>query len=85
MSAMRLEHDLLGDFEVPADAYWGVHTARAVQNFPISGVPIGHYRSLIRALALVKQAAAEANHSVGELDGNIKDAIVRACAEVAEG
>jgi hypothetical protein len=46
MSAMRLEHDLLGDYEVPADAYWGVHTARAVDNFPISGVPIGHYRSL---------------------------------------
>ena len=82
---MRLEHDLLGDFEVPADAYWGVHTARAVQNFPISGVPIGHYRSLIRALALVKQAAAEANHAVGELETDIKDAIVRACGEVAEG
>jgi len=82
---MRLEHDLLGDFEVPADVYWGVHTARAVQNFPISGVPIGHYRSLIRALALVKQATAEANHSVGELDTKIKDAIVLACAEVAEG
>ena len=82
---MRLEHDLLGDFEVPADVYWGVHTARAVQNFPISGVPIGHYRSLIRALALVKQSTAEANHAVGELDTKIKDAIVLACAEVAEG
>ena len=85
MSAMRLEHDLLGDFEVPQDAYWGVHTARAVQNFPISGVPIGHYRSLIRALALVKQAAAEANHAVGELETELKDAIVRACGEVAAG
>ncbi len=82
---MRLEHDLLGNFEVPADAYWGVHTARAVQNFPISGVPIGHYRSLIRALALVKQATAEANHAVGELDTTIKDAIVAACIEVASG
>jgi aspartate ammonia-lyase len=82
---MRLEHDLLGDFEVPADVYWGVHTARAVQNFPISGVPIGHYRSLIRALALVKQSTAEANHAVGELDTKIKDAIVLACAEVSEG
>ena len=82
---MRLEHDLLGDFEVPADVYWGVHTARAVQNFPISGVPIGHYRSLIRALAMVKQSTAEANHAVGELDTKIKDAIVLACAEVAEG
>ena len=82
---MRLEHDLLGDFEVPSHAYWGVHTARAAENFPISGVPIGHYRSLIRALALVKQAAAEANCSVGELEPSIRDAIVAACAEVAEG
>ena len=82
---MRLEHDLLGDFEVPQDAYWGVHTARAVQNFPISGVPIGHYRSLIKALAIVKQAAAEANHSVGELEDDIKDYIVAACHDVAEG
>lgn len=85
MLAMRLEHDLLGNFEVPASAYWGVHTARAAENFPISGIPIGHYRSLIRALALVKQAAAEANHAVGELDTKIKDAIVAACAEVAAG
>mgnify|MGYP002134274277 CR=1 FL=1 len=82
---MRLEHDLLGNFEVPKDAYWGVHTARAVENFPISGVPIGHYRSLIRALGLVKQAAAEANHAVGELDTKIKDAIVAACQDVAAG
>ena len=82
---MRLEHDLLGDFEVPQDAYWGVHTARAVQNFPISGVPIGHYRSLIRALALVKRAAAEANCAVGELDPKLKDAIVAACKDVADG
>ena len=82
---MRLEHDLLGDFEVPSHAYWGVHTARAAENFPISGVPIGHYRSLIRALALVKQAAAEANCSVGELEPSIRDAIVAACGEVAEG
>ena len=82
---MRLEHDLLGNLEVPKDAYWGVHTARAVENFPITGVPIGHYRSLIKALALVKQAAAEANHKVGELDTQTKDAIVRACKDVADG
>ena len=85
MSAMRLEHDLLGDFEIPSVAYWGVHTARAAQNFPISGVPIGHYRSLIRALAMVKEAAAEANYKVGELSQEIRDAIVAACHEVAEG
>jgi aspartate ammonia-lyase len=85
MSAMRLEHDLLGELEIPTDAYWGIHTARAVENFPISGVPIAHYRSLIRALALVKHAAADANFKVGELDASIHKSIVAACEEVADG
>ena len=85
MSATRLEHDLLGDYQVPKDAYWGVHTARAVDNFPISGVPIGHYRSLIKALAIVKQAAARANFELGELENEITEAITKACQEVAEG
>lgn len=85
MSATRLEHDLLGELEIPADAYWGIHTARAVANFPISGVPIAHYRNLIRALALVKHAAADANFKVGELDGDVHQAIVAACRDVAEG
>jgi aspartate ammonia-lyase len=85
MSAMRLEHDLLGNYEVPASAYWGVHTARAAENFPISGVPIGHYRSLIRALALVKEAAAKANLEVGDLDESVATAIIAACHEVAAG
>jgi aspartate ammonia-lyase len=85
MSATRLEHDLLGDYQVPINAYWGVHTARAVDNFPISGVPIGHYRSLIRALAIVKQAAAQANFELGELSAEINEAISKACQEVADG
>jgi aspartate ammonia-lyase len=85
MSSTRLEHDLLGDYQVPKDAYWGIHTARAVDNFPISGVPIGHYRSLIRALAIVKQATAEANFELGELDPKVKDAIVKASIRVADG
>ena len=85
MSATRLEHDLLGDYQVPINAYWGVHTARAVDNFPISGVPIGPYRSLIRALAIVKQAAAQANYELGELSAEINDAISKACQEVADG
>jgi aspartate ammonia-lyase len=85
MSATRLEHDLLGDYQVPINAYWGVHTARAVDNFPISGVPIGHYRSLIRALAVVKQATAQANFELGELTAEINDAISKACQEVADG
>jgi aspartate ammonia-lyase len=85
MSSTRLEHDLLGDYQVPVNAYWGVHTARAVDNFPISGVPIGHYRSLIRALAIVKQAAAQANFELGELSAEINEAISKACQEVADG
>ncbi len=85
MSSTRLEHDLLGDYQVPVNAYWGVHTARAVDNFPISGVPIGHYRSLIRALAIVKQAAAQANFELGELSAEINDGISKACQEVADG
>ena len=85
MSAMRLEHDLLGNFEIPANAYWGVHTARAVENFPITGVPIGHYRSLIKALAIVKESAAKANLEVGELDEKVAHAIIAACHEVAAG
>ena len=50
----RMEHDLLGEAAVPNSAYWGVHTMRAVQNFPITGVPVGHFHELVRALALVK-------------------------------
>ena len=52
---MRLEHDLLGDREVPAEAYFGVHTLRAQENFPISGIPISTYPDLIRALAEIEQ------------------------------
>ena len=82
---MRLEHDLLGDYEIPATAYWGVHSARAAENFPITGVPIGHYRSLIKALAIVKEATAKANLEVGELDEQVANAIIAACHEVAAG
>jgi len=85
MSQTRVEHDLLGNLEVPANAYWGVHTARAKANFPISGVPIGHYRSLIRALALVKAAATHANVEVGALDSGIGKAIIDACHDVESG
>lgn len=82
---MRLEHDLLGNFEIPTDAYWGVHTARAVENFPISGVPIGHYRSLIKGLAFVKEAATDANFALGELPAAIYRPIIEACQDVASG
>ena len=85
MTSTRIEHDLLGDREVPADAYWGVHSLRAVENFPITGTTIGHYPHLVRGLALVKAAAAEANHELGLLDTRRHDAIVQACAEIANG
>jgi len=81
----RTEHDLLGDREVPADAYWGVHTLRAVENFPISGVRIGQYPSLIAALADIKHAAALANGELGLLDARRVEAIARACGEIRGG
>lgn len=82
---MRLEHDLLGELNVPKDAYWGVHTARAIENFFISGVPIGHYRSLVRALGFIKEASALANHDLGELPTDIFESIRKACIEVRDG
>ncbi|KQS74012.1 hypothetical protein ASG32_27765 [Methylobacterium sp. Leaf361] len=79
----RSEHDLLGDGDVPADALWGIHTKRAVTNFPITGVPVVHFPEFVRGLALVKQAAARANKRLGYLDATKADAIDRACIKVA--
>jgi aspartate ammonia-lyase len=81
--ATRTEHDFLGEAEIPADAYWGVHTFRAIANFPVTGVPIGHFPELVRALALVKRAAARANRRLGQLPAEKADAIDRACELVA--
>ncbi|CAO3426367.1 aspartate ammonia-lyase [Azospirillum endophyticum] len=81
----RTEHDLLGDREVPADAYYGVHTLRAVENFPITGTPISHYPDLVRALAEIKMAASRANHELGLLDAGRADAIAAACREIRAG
>jgi aspartate ammonia-lyase len=80
----RREHDLLGEMDVPMSAYWGIHSQRAVANFPITGVPIGHFPDLIRALALVKLAAARANKRLGHLDPVKAAAIEKACLLVAE-
>ena len=80
----RREHDLLGEADVPADAYWGVHTLRAVENFPITGVPVGHFPELVRSLALVKRAAARANRRLGNLPAAKADAIERACDLIAD-
>jgi len=84
-NSYRLEHDLLGDRNVPTGAYFGVHTLRAFENFPITGNPISIYPDLVRALACIKQAAALANHELGLLDKERADAIVKACEEIREG
>ena len=81
----RTEHDLLGDKDVPADAYWGVHTARACENFPITGTPIAVYPHLVAALAAVKAAAARANAELGLLPPQIAEAIGTACTEIRSG
>ena len=81
----RLEHDLLGEREVPAQVYYGVHTLRALENFPVSNIPIGNYPCLLRALACVKEACARANLELGLLEPGVADAIFRACAEIRAG
>ena len=80
--AMRVEHDLLGTVEIPAGAYYGIHSARAAENFPLSGLRL--HPELIRALAAVKKACALANQKTGHLSDEKAGAICQACDEVAE-
>ena len=80
---VRVERDSLGEVEVPSDAYWGAQTQRAVENFPISGLTFG--RRFVRALGIVKKAAAAANRDLGLLDDEIADAIIEAADEVIAG
>ena len=84
-ASSRLEKDLLGTLEVPADAYYGIQTLRAVHNFRLTGVPLAHYPQLVIALALVKQAAADANHQLGHLDDARHAAIGQACRRIVAG
>ncbi len=83
MPAMRTEHDFLGTLDVPADAYWGIHTQRAVTNFPISGLKVNP--CLIKSIALVKKACCLANFETGYLNVEKSEAIISACDEIAEG
>lgn len=85
MSDFRTEHDLLGEKKIPAQSYYGVQTARGMENFHISGVPISQYPDLIRALAVIKLAAARANVDCGAFDRKILDGIEGACRELMEG
>jgi fumarate hydratase class II len=79
----RTETDSLGEVQVPVDAYWGAQTQRAVENFPISGQTFG--RQFIRALGLVKRAAAQANRDLELLEEDTAEAIIEAATEVVEG
>src|SRR6478672_1854480 len=81
--ATRVERDPLGELRVPAEAYYGVQTQRAIENFPISGLKAP--AALVTATVLVKQACARANASLGRLDPSIADAIVRAADEILSG
>jgi aspartate ammonia-lyase len=83
--SVRYEHDLLGDRAVPSSAYYGVHTLRALENFPITGTAISIYPELVSALACVKQAAALANNELGLLDDERTRAICGACQEIRDG
>ena len=80
---VRIEHDSMGEVEVPADALWGAQTQRAVENFPVSGERIG--RDMIGALGAIKGTAAQVNAELGVLDADMADAIHDAAAEVARG
>ena len=82
---MRTEHDLLGEKSIPDAAYYGVQTARAMENFHISGVPISQYPELIRALAMVKLAAARANYDCQQFSKEILSGIEKACQEIIDG
>jgi aspartate ammonia-lyase len=81
----RIEHDLLGERDVPADAYYGVQTARALDNFHISGVRLSLYPNLIKALAMVKMAAARANVECAQFGADVLRGIEGACREIIDG
>ncbi len=81
----RIEKDLLGQKEVPADAYYGVQTARALENFQLSGIESNHYPGFVEAWAIVKLAAARANTDVGAMKKERLDAIEKACEAVLAG
>lgn len=83
MSGTRIEKDTMGEMTVPANAYWGASTQRAVENFPISGYRFG--RRFVRAMGLIKQASAVVNGDLGKLDARRRDLIIKAAQEVIDG
>lgn len=81
----RVESDLLGELQVPAEAYYGVQTQRAINNYKISGKHMCDYPEYVKAIAYVKLAAAEANHELGQLPDDVADAMCRSCREIIDG
>ncbi|MEG9488804.1 aspartate ammonia-lyase [Mannheimia indoligenes] len=80
--SVRIEHDLLGEREVPNEAYWGIHTLRAIENFNISNVTISDVPEFVRGMVMVKKATALANGELGAIPKKVANAIVEACDEV---
>ena len=85
MIRTRTESDSIGDMAIPDEAYYGIHTARAVENFPITGILLRHYPEFVQSLAMVKKAAAIANRELGTLKPEIAAAIISACDLVIAG
>jgi aspartate ammonia-lyase len=85
MTTTRTEKDFLGSKDIPIDAYYGIHTARALDNFTVSGVPISHFPRFIVALAMVKKACMAANLELGKLAPDKAQAIGQACDDIIDG
>ena len=85
MTKFRTESDLIGDLQVPADAYYGVQTQRAIENFRITGTKMGDYPAFVKAIGYVKLAAAQTNHALGLLPDTLLKPISEACKEVIAG
>jgi aspartate ammonia-lyase len=81
----RIESDFLGEMKISSDAYYGIHTMRAVDNFPIADVAISVYPNIVIAYAMVKLACARANNQLGLLDNDIYHPIVAACERIING
>src|ERR1700757_4849621 len=81
----RTEHDLLGDKQIPSDAYYGVQTARALENFQVIGLTTNFYPDYVKAYAMVKLAAARANTEVGRMKPEKLAAIEKACQAIIDG
>lgn len=85
MDTVRIEHDFLGEREIPNEVYYGIQTTRAIENFHITGIPISKEPLFIKAFAYVKKAAALANHQCGVLNKEVTEAIAYACNKLIDG